>query len=346
MNIRLFSAKIGLSTATVSRAFSGKGAIDPATRDRVLAEAEKHNFHPNVLAQRLSTQSSGVVGLCYSFGDEPIFDYYNMELAQEIAKAATEAGLGLQLELASRAKGPDSKPGEQLAFLAASKAIDSLILVADGIQSAERALANMGGTPTVIISGESWEIPPCHAQIVIDFEPGIAQAVDHLVECGHRRIGYLRGAIEGGKLAAIRKALEAHRLELVDDLVNSGSRTFDDGERAFTEWRGRGVTAVICATDILALGTLRAAAASGLRVPADFSVIGIDDLAIAAHSFPTLSSVGVPRSAIAQAAIAALRNSVDRSKRPGAASSAHTPPPTLVPTYFIARESSAPTASL
>jgi DNA-binding LacI/PurR family transcriptional regulator len=330
MNIRDFSARIGLSTATVSRAFSGKGPIDPSTRQRVLAEAERHNFQPNVHAQRLSLQASGVIGLYYGFAGEPIFDYYNMELAQEIAKAARAAGLGLHLELAPR----QEEPRAQLASLAGRKVIDGLILVSDGPDGAEPLLAAMRSTPTVIVSGQAWEVPPGHAQVVIDFEPGIVAAVEHLVAAGHRRIGYLRGAEVPGKVRALRRALHAHGLELEENLDESGNHTFAHGERAYAHWRARGVTAVIGATDILAMGMLRAAAASGVSVPRDFSIVGIDDLAFSAYSVPALSSVGILRRDIAHAAIGALRRLLE-------ATSPVRVEPIFTPTSFVPRESSA-----
>ncbi len=342
MNIRTFSEQIGVSTATVSRAFSGRGVIDPATRERVLNEARRLNFTPNVLAQRLSRQSSGVLGLYYCFGDEPIFDYYNMELAQEIAKAATDSGHGLHLELASRhARRLDDAP-TQLASLTGGKSIDGLVLVSDGNESADKLLAQIGDTPTVILSAQSWDIPPCHAQVVIDFGPGIRAAVDHLVAHGHTRIGYFHGLVDDGKFRALNSALASHDLTLAGRATGYGSKSFEDGERAFAAWRADGLTAVICATDILALGAMRSAAATGVRLPRDFSIIGIDDLAIAAHSVPTLSSIGVPRAAIARTAIDALLKSIKTKGNPGAASSANTPPPILTPTYFTARESSGP----
>lgn len=336
MDIRTFSSMIGLSTATVSRAFSGRGVIGAQTREHVLSEARRLNFSPNVLARRLSMQSSGVLGLYYSFGDEAIFDYYNMELAQEVAKAASVAGFGLHLELAPRLTPVPRDPATQLAALAAGKAIDGVVVVSDGGESARSLLALLNGTPAVIVTGELHAGLDCLAQVVIDFEPGIRAAVDHLVANGHREIGFVRGLGDSAKLGAVIKALAAHGLKPANVAMRSGHKTFADGQRAFGELRAANVTAAICATDILALGAIHAASAAGVRVPAQFSIVGIDDLAIAEHSVPTLSSIGVPRAALATTAINALANALKKND-------AVTTPDTLhVSTYFIPRESSGP----
>ncbi|MFV0338188.1 MAG: LacI family DNA-binding transcriptional regulator [Chthoniobacterales bacterium] len=341
MNIRSFSEEIGLSTATISRAFSGRGVIDPATRERVLTEARRLNFTPNILARRLSRQSSGVLGLYYCFSEEPVFDYYNMELAQEIAKAATVVECGLHLELISHRHRHHDNTLTQLASLTQGKSIDGLILVSDGNESTEKLLAQVGSTPTVILSGEIQEPPPCHTQVIIDFEPGIQAAVDHLVKNGHTRIGYFRGHVDNGKFPAITKALATHGLSLAGRIDGYGPKSFQDGERAFAAWHADGLTAVICATDILALGAMRSANAYGVCIPKDFSIIGIDDLAIASYSTPSLSSIGVPRDTIARSVIDILLKIIkSRNGKAASPSSAHTPPPIFIPTYFTARESS------
>jgi DNA-binding LacI/PurR family transcriptional regulator len=336
MDIRTFSSLIGVSTATVSRAFSGRGVIGAQTREHVLNEARRLNFSPNVLARRLSMQSSGVLGLYYSFGDEAIFDYYNMELAQEVAKAASTAGFGLHLELAPRRIPAPNDPATQLATLAAGKGLDGIVLVSDGRESARTLLSEVGGTPAVVITGESLTGLPFQAQVVIDFAPGIRAAIDHLVAVGHRRIGYIRGLGDGAKAAALRSALAVHGLVLDEQATRSGPKTFSDGQRAFNELRAAGVTAALCATDILALGAIHAANAAGVSIPRDFSIVGIDDLAFAAHTAPTLSSIGVPRDALARTAIDALVSTLKKTDGEAA------PATHSVSTYFIPRESSGP----
>jgi DNA-binding LacI/PurR family transcriptional regulator len=337
MDIRTFSSLIGVSTATVSRAFSGRGVVGAATKEHVLSEARRLNFSPNVLAQRLSMQSSGVLGLYYSFGDEAIFDYYNMELAQEVAKAAAAAGFGLHLELAPRRTPVPTDPAAQLAALAAGKAIDGVVVVSDGHESARHLLTQLKGTPAVILTGELHAGLDCLAQVVIDFEPGVRAAVDHLVAHGHRNIGFVRGLGDTAKLSSLQKALAAHGLKPADVAIRTGHKTFADGQRAFAELRAAGVTAAICATDILALGAIHGASAAGVKLPQEFSIIGIDDLAIAEHSVPTLSSIGVPRAILAREAIAALTTAL---RKPADDETAPTVQPAS--TYFIPRESSGP----
>ena len=224
MDIRTFASLVGVSTATVSRAFSGRGVVGAKTREHVLGEARRLNFSPNILARRLSMRSSGMLGLYYSFGDEPVFDYYNMELAQEVTKAAADAGYGLHLELAPRRTPVQDDPATRLATLAAGKSLDGIVLVSDGRESARALFAQTGGTPAVVITGEPLDGLPFLAQIVIDFVPGIRAAVDHLVADGHRRIGCIRGLGDGARSMVRNAKRSCRRIRTFAQSAGQGAR--------------------------------------------------------------------------------------------------------------------------
>jgi len=313
MDIRTFAKLVGVSIATVSRAFSGNGRINPETRQYILKMAEEKGFVPNVHARRLSSQESAMLGIFYSFSSEPVFDYYNMELAQELAKASVEQGYTAQLELTS----DEARQEERLLQLAATGAIDGMVLVVGGIERAKELLPRITRCPCVVIANSPWpHSTPVAGSIFIDFRSGIEQAILRLYELGHRKIGYIRGLVDETKLKAYQAAMKKAGAEVETGWVHPGHKSFADGEKAARALLKRGVTAILCATDILALGVMHAAQESGVRVPEDLSVVGMDDLALSAFTTPGLSSIGVPREHVGRVTVESLTRAI-RDKRDG-----------------------------
>jgi DNA-binding LacI/PurR family transcriptional regulator len=313
MDIRTFAKLVGVSIATVSRAFSGNGRISPETRQHILKMAEEKGFVPNVHARRLSSQESAILGIFYSFSSEPVFDYYNMELAQELAKASVRQGYTAQLELTS----DDARQEERLLNLAATGAIDGVVLVVGGADRARELLPKITQCPCVVIANFPWpQSAPVAGSIFIDFRSGIEQAILRLRDLGHSRIGYIRGMIDETKHKAYLAAMKKADLTVKPGWVHPGYKSFSDGEAAARVLVKRRVTAILCATDILALGVMHAAQEQGVRVPEDLAVVGMDDLALSAFTTPGLSSIGVPREHVGEVTVESLTRAI-RDKRSG-----------------------------
>lgn len=307
MDIRTFARIAGVSTATVSRAFSGKGRIDPETRRTILELAQKQGFTPNIHARRLSSKESAMLGVFYSFNSEPVFDYYNMELAQELSKAALQQGYSTQLELTNS----DALQEQKLVQLAETEAIDGIILVVGGIERARTLLEKIRKCPCVVISNAPWpESSPVAGSVFIDFREGIAGAIGRLQALGHEKIGYIRGLVDETKHQAYLAAMKKGGLATKAAWVQPGFKSFSDGERAADKLIDAGVTAILCATDILALGVMHAANQRGVRIPQDLSVVGMDDLALSAYTSPGLSSIGVPRQQVGQVTVESLTRAI------------------------------------
>jgi DNA-binding LacI/PurR family transcriptional regulator len=306
MDIREFSKLVGVSTATVSRAFSGRGRINLNTRQNVLEAARKHGFAPNIHAQRLHSKQSGVIGVLYSFSAEPIFDYYNMELATEIAQAASRVGYATQLELTDE---PRIK-NQHVSSLVDGKGVDGLILVADSEESAREFLGSAPKCPCVVISTQLWAKCAATGLVHIDFRTGIGQALETLIADGHRRIGFMRGFSEETKAQAYLEVMKRHGLPMRPEWICDGPKTYEDGANGMQGLLKSNVTAVLCSTDILALGAMHAAIEKGLRIPEDVSVVGIDNLAFTPFTTPALSSIGVSRREIGQAALELLTRAI------------------------------------
>ncbi|MFA6289489.1 MAG: LacI family DNA-binding transcriptional regulator [Opitutaceae bacterium] len=336
MDIKKFSLLADVSTATVSRAFSGRGRIKETTRQRIFELATKHGYVPNIHAQRLNSRHSSVIAIYYSFSTAPIFDYYNMELAQELAKAAGARGYSTTLELTQKT----GEPSLDLQRTAAGGGLDGIIVVADSSAGAFAFLQRFPSLPVVVIANHDWDLPASAGLVRIHQDSGISEAIAHLKTAGHVRIGFIRGLADTAKHDAFRHALREQGLDADTAPVAVGPHSFEDGERAIGELLAARVTAVLCSTDILALGAISGADKRGVRVPEDLSIVGIDNLAFAPFTRPALASVGIPRTEIAVAAVETLHQLVGDSTAPSAQ-----PPRRLihtVNTLFIPRASLGP----
>jgi DNA-binding LacI/PurR family transcriptional regulator len=260
----------------------------------------------------MSSRQSGVLGIFYSFSDEPIFDYYNMELAQQLALEASKGGFTAQLELSSSVE----QQHRHLRQLVENRTLGGIILVAEGEASAKALLAGTESCPSVVISTTAWRNSPTMGIVHLNVATGIDLALTHLHQGHHTQIGYIRGMADATKLEAYREFMRREGLRMEEGWISSPCSTFSEGGRVAVELARRGVSAILCATDILALGALHSLSAAGFHVPKDISIVGIDDLAFSSYITPPLSSIGVPRGELARSAVDVL-STIIRDNREG-----------------------------
>lgn len=306
MEIRQIAKLAGVSVATVSRAFNSTGRIHPDTRKKVLDLARKVGFTPNVHARRLSMRKSGVLGLYYRLSPDSLFDYFHLELVQALTQAASASGYSIQVELSPCGENHE----ERMLQLAANGGIDGMLIVSDGEARTQKFISNLERCPSLVISNVFWKKYPASGFVHLNFRSGVEKALDHLWRNGHRRIGFIRGLADASKLAAYHSFLEKQGMDSDPGWVLGGEGQFADGARAGLALAKSGVTAILAASDILALGAISALAEQGLRVPDYLSVIGMDNLAFTGFTQPSLSSVGASSALVAQAAVGILLEAV------------------------------------
>ncbi|MEU9643351.1 substrate-binding domain-containing protein, partial [Streptomyces sp. NPDC048188] len=159
--------------------------------------------------------------------------------------------------------------------------------------------------PVVLVNASIADLGfPC---IACDDAVAVGQSWRHLVSLGHERIGLVLGPSDHipsrRKLAAARDAARAAHTELPDAHVERAMFSLEGGQAAASHLLDRGVTGIICASDPLALGAVRAARRRGLRVPHDVSVVGYDDSAFMTCTEPPLTTVRQPIEAMGRAAV-------------------------------------------
>ena len=293
----------GVSTATVSRVLNGKHGVSTQTRQAVLAALDVLGYER---PERLRTRSAGLVGLVVPELTNPVFPAF----AQAIESMLAEVGYTPLL----CTQAPGGTTEDAYVEMLLEHDVAGIVFVsglhADSTATRERYhRLRSRGLPIVLVNGyaEGVDAPTVSA----DDSAAMDLAFRHLVSLGHRRIGLAIGPERfipaQRKVRAFAENLARH-LDVhapAEHLVTT-LFTVEGGQAAAGELIGSGHTAIICGSDLMALGVIRAARGRGLDVPGDLSVIGYDDSPLIAFTDPPLTTVRQPVPAMAHAAVSAL----------------------------------------
>jgi len=293
MTLARLAALLGLSKTTVSRALAGYDDVSPATRERVRAAAEAFGYIPNPWARVLRSGKTAQVGVVAPSTCGGLNSPFVLDLLISASQALGERDFTLLLASAP--------PGEEelaaLRRMVEGHRVDAVIVVQTRRRDPRIAYLLEQGT-TFVCHGRTEEERP-YAFVDLDGEAAFRAACERLIGLGHARIAYVGSFSSTYMYAAHRRAgyeaaLNAAGLAVAEDLIVEGEGGEDLGRRAVAQLlRHRPPpTALLCATDLEAVGALQAAAAVGLRVGHDLSIIGHDDLPLSRYTDPPLTTVG------------------------------------------------------
>lgn len=289
--------RVGVSASTVSHVINGTRAVSEEVRTRVLAAIEEMGYIPNAMARSLRNDRSHTIGVSIPDNSNPCF----AELLRGIEDAAFEAGYNIML---CNAYGDAGRQAAHLRGLV-GKGIDGLILVAGAAPAVRAALAPLLAKRRVPVVLADHELPAMETDFMgLDHEATGHAAARHLIGLGHRRIACVAGPraephhLE--RIAGLRRALHEEGMSLPGAYLVHATPDCAGGHDAV-----RGLlaletppTAVFACNDLMALGALCAAREAGVAVPGRLSVVGGDDLGLAAFATPRLSSVAQPAHAL------------------------------------------------
>ena len=291
----------GVSRSTVSRILNDAPLTVPIaadTRERVLAMARDLGYHPNPLARALRGAPTMLLGAIVRDITDPFF-------AGAIEAVSVEArALGYNIVLGHAHT--QATEALALATMLEARQCDAILLLGD-MGDQPTLLSDLRDTHVPVVAlwqGSELDVTPA---VNVDNRAGVAGAVAHLRALGHRRIAFIGGRMLGDireRQAAYAEAT-ADLPETRDDYVRNVANTPADGEAALLELMALSPrpTAIVASTDALAIGVLRGAGVRGIRVPEELSVVGFDDIAMAAFTVPALTTVRMPTAAMAAAAI-------------------------------------------
>jgi LacI family transcriptional regulator len=291
-SLKSLAHRLGLSITTVSRALAGYDDVAAATRERVQKEAAAQGYRPNALARRLQSGRTDAVALVLAAGpgrfDEPLF----MEMVVAIGERLAQAELDLIIMTAR--PGPE----EQKAYrrLVEGRRVDAAIIVRTRRQD-ERIRYLLEQKFPFVAHGRSEEKGD-FAFVDGDGEAGFRTATERLIALGHRRVGLI-GAPESLMFAHLRARGWRTALEqagIAPGPVQIAEPNEENGHRLMRNLLAETPrpTAVMCATDRMAIGALRALTDAGLRAGTDMAVIGHDNISAATYTDPPLTTLELP----------------------------------------------------
>jgi DNA-binding LacI/PurR family transcriptional regulator len=298
-SIKDVAAKAGVSIATVSHVLNGTRPARAHTRERVLAAVQELGYSQNQAARNLVLGRSTFVGLIISDVRNPFFPEITAAFEDQALQHGMDAlVLNTNYDAQRTLNTVRRLMGLQVPGIAIlTSQIDPSVMT----MLAERRIA--------AVYLDLGRVDHSISNIVVDYEHGIAEALQHLTDMGHRRIAYIGGPVRLHSAQRRKKAFveTAAQLNLEDLRTIDADFTVTGGYHACAQLLDGGVpSAIVAGNDLTAIGVLHRAYDAGLRVPEDLSVVGFDDILFAEYTQPALTTVTVPRTDIGRVAFEAL----------------------------------------
>lgn len=327
--MREVAARAGVSVATISRVISGSPLVRPETAAHVQKIIDELHFVPNASATTLKYGRSNTYGIIIANVTNPYF----LEFLREFESLLTSKQQGVLL---ANAEFPE-RVQSSIRRMLTSQVEGVVVMPADEEYGPYNRLA-LKNIPVVTFDRRT--VAPLVSDISFRFDQGMDQVIAHLVKLGHKEIGLLGGTVSLGtshlRRDAFVAALKKHGLKTNADWLRAADYTVQtavEQMRELMSMRER-PTAVVAVNDLMALGAMRAAHAMGLHVPSDVSIVGFDNIMLSDVVTPSLTTVHLPRSLVAQACMRSFEHMAQHPTSNGLQS--------YIDLSLIERESTAP----
>ncbi|HEV8403739.1 MAG TPA: LacI family DNA-binding transcriptional regulator [Candidatus Limnocylindrales bacterium] len=338
----------GVSKTAVSFAFNSPERLAPETADRIRIIAERLGYTPHPVARMLTQGATLTIGVLTPQPLSVVFaNPFFGTFAAGIGAAAEKAGYALQFISPLRGS---------LAGAMHHATVDGVVAVGLAGDHPEVDEIRRTGVPIVLVDSTA---VPGWSSVSIDDIGGARAAAEHLLALGHRDLlvigvepptpgssataGPDPNGVTARRVAGYRQALSAAGAALADGAVVAGPATIEGGGEALDRaWRaGLRPTGILAMSDALAIGAIGALRARDLRVPTDVSVVGFDDIEVAAYLEPALTTIHQPIARKGREAIELLLAAIDARTGPAGAG-ATTPEHRVLPTHLVVRASTGP----
>lgn len=280
----------GVHVSTVSRALAGSPLVETTMRERILKIATKHGYVVNAAARNLRTSRTQVLSVVIPLAherDQALTDPFFTDMLGHLADEVTQRGYGMYLQKIL------PPMDDWLPRLIAARRADGIIVIGQSTEHAALEQAARTYEPLVVWGGRFERQSYC--VVGTDNTAAARSATEHLIANGRRQIVF----VGDPSIPEIHLRCEGYRLALQASrnrsrpTVLKAHMTADGSFQAMREFidQGQKFDAVFGATDVIAISAMRAIAASGMSVPHDVAVVGFDDIAMAAHVHPSLTTV-------------------------------------------------------
>jgi len=316
-----------VSVSTVSRALSnGNYPLKDETRQRILKLAKEMGYQPNLVARSLQSNRSHLVGVIVDRMQSP----FAAATVQGIQDGLRNAGYTISIAYSNR----DQNLAIEAIQTFYRHQVAGLVILNSWLHTYNDPILSLQDRPFVFVNRV---FSNCMGNCVGPGDRYGAQlATQHLVDLGHRRIGYINGMADWieaqNRLTGYRDVLEKHDLPVDEALIRQGDWGVDSGYKATQELLAleNRPTAIFASNDIMALGAIYAIHEAGLEIPADVAIVGYDDRDFAAWIRPGLTTIRMPSYEMGQAAARLLMKQFAREELEDA---------TQIPGKLIIRES-------
>jgi DNA-binding LacI/PurR family transcriptional regulator len=317
------AATVGVTPMTVSRVINRNGYVSDETRQKVLQAVKEMNYRSNGLARNLKRQRTDTIGLV--LGD--ISNPYSTELARAVKQACSVRGYNVFVCISEHNAKEDIAAFESLA----NHSVDGIIVASRANNAGNEHLRGIveNNVPVVVI-GRDFQHESVD-YISADNLNGGFQATQHLIDLGHERIGFIGATLSSKndlkRLQGYLSALEQHDIPVDERLITGRKEAVTDVPGYSTEEIGyEGMkrllsipnrpTAVFARNDFTAIGAMTAIKEARLKIPEDIAIVGFDDIPLAIHVSPSLSTVRQPLRRQGQIAAELLLRRIENEETP------------------------------
>jgi DNA-binding LacI/PurR family transcriptional regulator len=304
----------GVSKSTVSHVINQTRFVEDHTKQKVLQAIRDLNYRPSSIARSLVSQRTGTAGLLISDVGNPF--YHDVILGVEEVALAN----GYSIFLCNT--GYDLLRGMKYIHSLVDRLVDGIMFMSSNMNIDMIQEVHSNSIQSVVLDWGGTHVREFADTITIDFNVGICEAVQHLVELGHKRIAFAGGPANMWT-AEIRKQAFLNATEECKSIIEGvvlpeGNLRIEGGYRAFEELARLTPrpTAVIAANDLTALGVMWAARNAGFKLPEELSIIGLDNIDLASRVTPTLTTIALPRYEIGRLAMKSLLTLIQEPAQP------------------------------
>jgi LacI family transcriptional regulator len=314
----------GVSESTVSHVVNNTRFVAPHTREKVLRAMCELDYHGNALARHLARGHSDFLGLIISDIENPFYP----GLIKAFESAAREHGFEVLLCTTNY----DAARTQSAFRKMVENKTPGVAVMTSRVESQCAAILEEHGIASVFL--DSGSVGMRKSNVRLDYAKGAREAISYLHNLGHRRFAFIAGPQTRPSHVAYRQAVELAlgELDLIPTIIE-GENTVESGQWAAGRLLTQSglPTAVLSSNDLAAIGAMRAMLQSGVRIPADVSVVGADDIPFASLTNPPLTTVRMPRERLGRLAFETLQVMLDEQ---GTAGQEY-----LVETELVVRES-------
>ncbi len=295
------ASAVGVAPMTVSRVISGNGYVSDEMREKVMEAVKRLNYRRNGVARNLKRQKTETVGLV--IGD--ISNPYSTELANAVRESLSAHGYNLFICISEHSAKEDISAFDSLV----DHNVDGIIVATRSNQEGNERLAEIADSNVaVVVVGRDFQHPSVDSISTDNFTGGF-EATQHLIDLGHKRIGFIGAAFENRKnlkrLQGYLSALTKHEIPVDERLITGGRESLTGVPGYSTESIGyesmkrllslpNRPTAIFARNDFTAVGAMTAVNEAGLQIPKDLAIVGFDDTPLALHTMPALTTVRQP----------------------------------------------------